>query len=147
MMTREFSPFGGTWDPWREFERLQGEFNRLFADVREDLPTDYPRVNVWSHENGATVTALVPGVDAEALDIAVLGESVTIRGKVKEEPLAKGTTYHRRERPHGDFSRTVTLPFRIDANGVSASYKNGVIEVDLPRSPEERPKRISIGGK
>jgi HSP20 family protein len=147
MLSREFNPFGSSWDPWRELERLQTELNRHFADPREAFAQEYPRVNVWTHESGATVSALVPGVDAKALDISVLGESVTIRGKVQEEPVAEGTAYHRRERSQGAFSRTVTVPFRIDANGVSASYKNGILEVELPRSPEERPKRIAISGK
>lgn len=147
MLTREFTPFGTSWDPWRDVERLQGELNRLFTETREEFPYDYPRVNVWTQESGATVTALVPGVDADALDISVLGESVTIRGKVKEDSAMEGTTYHRRERPNGTFSRTVTVPFRIEASSVTATYKNGVLEVELPRSAEERPKRIAITGK
>lgn len=145
MFTGEFFPVGRRLDPWRELERFQDEFiNRVFGAYGEAAPTETPQVNVWTGPEGAVVTAQVPGAKQESLDISVLGETLTLRGELDEEKLEEGWSLHRRERPTGGFSRTVTLPFRIEADRVRASYKDGVLDIFLPRRAEDKPRRINI---
>ena len=136
---------GRAWNPWRELERFQEDVNRLFATgARETFAPGAPRVNVWAGEEGARVTAMLPGVSPESLDVSVLGERLTLRGKRAPEQLKEGEAYHRRERTDGEFTRVVELPFRVDSQKVVATYTRGVLEVFLPRSPEDKPRRIAV---
>ena len=74
----------------------------------------------------------------------MLGDELTLRGKVNVREPGKGETCHRRERPAGEFVRTLQLPFRADAGGVKASYKNGLLRLTVPRSEEEKPRKIAV---
>jgi len=149
-----------TWprNPWSifdELESLQDDMNRLFtgqevggrgqrgAAWRRRRPS-YPLMNVCSAEDGIVIDAELPGVDPKDVDISVLGDQLTLRGKVNPVQVAEGETYHRRERPAGEFARTLQLPFRAAADAVKANYKNGVLRLTVPRSEEEKPKRIQI---
>ena len=73
-----------------------------------------------------------------------MGDELTLRGKVNLYEAAQGETYHRRERPTGEFLRKLQLPFRADSGAVKASYKNGVLRLTVPRSEEEKPKKIAV---
>lgn len=132
------------WNPWRELDRFQDEVNGLFTARGQQTTTPAPHVNVWTNEEAAWVTAVVPGVAADSLDISVIGETLMLRGQRKPVALKDGEAYHRRERPTGAFARSVQLPFRVDAHKVVAQCKHGVLEVMLPRAAEDKPKRIAI---
>ncbi|MEE8409360.1 MAG: Hsp20/alpha crystallin family protein [Myxococcota bacterium] len=134
----------GTWDPWRDLNRLQDELNRLFTGSRGGCEVAFPSVNVWTNDDGALLTADLAGVDPAAVDISVISESVTLRGKREPDAVGDGNTAHRTERYHGSFARTVELPFRIDADKVEASYDRGVLKVVLPRADSERARKIKI---
>jgi HSP20 family protein len=147
MLRRRF----GTWDsPWREMERLRREMNYLFdrssAGFGEGTAPDYPSLNVWTNEDGAVVTAELPGIAPEDIDISVEGSTMTLEVSRQPEALEQGGTYHRRERRHGRFSRSFQLPFQIDAKGVEAISEKGVLHISLPRAEEEKPKRIAVKG-
>ena len=142
-----------TWprNPWSifdELESLQTDMNRAFSDLGYNRSwqrgATYPLMNVWSSAEGIVVDAELPGVDPKDVDISVLGDELTLRGKVNAQEACKGETYHRRERPAGEFARTLQLPFRADAGAVKAYYKNGVLRLTVPRREEEKPKRIAI---
>jgi HSP20 family protein len=90
------------------------------------------------------VTAELPGADPEKLDISVVGDSLTISGNREAEALKAGESYHRQERSCGRFTRTIQLPFHVDAVKVAATYERGILNVVLPRSEAEKPKKISI---
>ncbi len=136
--------FGRAYDPWRELTRLQDEVNRLFSGTLEARTGWAPAVNVWTNDDGAVLRATLPGYDASKIDISVLGDSVTITGKREPAEARKDVTFHRRERELGSFSRTMQLPFRIEAEQVRADCKTGVLELTLPRAEADRPKRIAV---
>jgi HSP20 family protein len=101
-------------------------------------------MNVWSSDDGLVIDAELPGVAPENVDVSVMGDELTLQGKVNAEEPAEGETQHRRERPSGEFSRTLQLPFRADAAGVKAAYRNGVLRITVPKSEDEKPKKIKI---
>jgi HSP20 family protein len=135
--------FGRAWDSWRELGRLQDEVNRLFSGALETRSFG-PGINVWTNDEGAVLRAVLPGYDLASIDISVLGDSVTISGKRDPDSAGSEVTYHRREREFGPFTRTLQLPYRIEADQVKAELKNGILELKLPRAAADRPKRITV---
>lgn len=132
---------------WREMDRLQREMNRLFDTSFSRgtrTPTGYPALNIWTSEEDAVITAEVPGLDPEDLEISVMGETLTLSGERKPDDLPEGARYHRRERGYGRFTRSVQLPFQVDADNVEASFEHGVLTIHLPRSEEEKPRKIAV---
>ena len=130
-------------DPWREMNRLRQEMNRLF---NEYTPANYafPAMNVWSDSDKTVITSEIPGVEKNELKISVMGKTLTVEGNRKPLDLKKDEVYHRQERISGNFKRSIELPFEVEANKVSASYKDGVLTITLPRKEEEKPKQIKI---
>ena len=131
----------GLWNPWREFGRLRREMDDLLGRVPG---REYPALNVWTSEDGVAITAELPGVKAEDLDISLTGDTLTIRGTRAPEELKEGEAYHRRERAYGTFVRSVRLPFGIDGDKVEATSQNGLLRLTLPRAEEEKPKKIEV---
>ncbi len=132
---------------WREMDRLQKDMNRLFSDLpsnRMRSASAFPAVNVWAAEDSALVTAEIPGLSKDDLEINVTGDTLTLSGVRKSEKVPEGSQYHRRERKFGEFSRSIQLPYTVDVNKVKATFKNGVLKVELPRVEAERPKKISV---
>ncbi len=103
-----------------------------------------PRVNVWTNDDAVLVTAEAAGVDPSSLDLSVQDNTLTIRGERQPLSLADEDTYHHRERCYGTFERTVELPFQVDVERVSASLRDGVLEVQLPRAENDKPRRIQV---
>jgi HSP20 family protein len=131
-------------------DQLQREMNRLFdanSKGRVFNSPSYPAINIWTNEDGQLITAEMPGVDPENLDIDVTGDALSISGERKQAEAPEGARYHRRERSFGSFSRTVQLPFMIDPNQVEASFQNGVLQIQLPRAEADKPKKIKIQSK
>ena len=131
---------------WQEMNRLQSDMNRLFGETpvsRRTAPS-YPAMNVWADENNALITAEIPGVAKDALDINVTGDTLTISGERTSESLPEDAHYHRRERTYGRFDRSIQLPYTVDVNKVKATFKNGILEVALPRVEAEKPKKIAV---
>jgi HSP20 family protein len=127
-------------------ERLRREMNRLFAGLpaRGTATPNYPAMNVWANEDGAIVTAELPGIDPEEIDISVTGDTLTLTGRREPEALAEDEIYHRRERIHGRFTRTFQLPFEVEAKDVDAVYQKGVLHITLPRSEADKPQKITV---
>ena len=140
-------PYAGWTSTRREMDRLRREMNRLFRDwpawAQGSTVSGYPAMNVWTDEDSAIVTAELPGMDREMIDISVEDDTLTVRGE-RQPDEQEGVTYHRRERRYGTFVRTFRLPFRVEAEEVEAMYTNGVLKVVLPRAAEEKPKKISV---
>lgn len=132
-----FTPTGFTTtrNPFRDLERLveelSGSFQRSFP-ATFDRAGEVP-LNVWANDQVAVVTAETPGIDPASISVNVLGDAVTISGK----------------RPHGaqgesTFTRTVHLPFRVDADRTEARCVDGVLTVALHRPEAERPRTIAV---
>ena len=134
--------------PWREMERMRREMNRLFARMPTSFEGTaapaYPAMNLWSDQDGAIVTAELPGVDPDDIDILVVDDILTLKGGRQPDELKEGETYHRRERRHGGFTRALQLPFQVDADKVEAVFEKGVLRISLPRAEADKPKKIAI---
>jgi HSP20 family protein len=144
MFWPEFRSTGLSSDLWREMDRLQQEMDRLFSGLSPTYARSFPAVNIWEGEGDAVVTTELPGVDPDKIDLSVRGDMLTIAGVRDAEPLKEGETYHRQERRHGQFVRTVKLPFRVDESGIEASFERGILSIRLPRHRDEMPKKIPI---
>jgi HSP20 family protein len=131
-------------------DQLQREMNRLFdatSKGRVFNSPSYPAINIWTNQDGQLITAEIPGVHPEDLEIDVTGDALSISGERKQTEVAKDARYHRWERSYGTFSRTIQLPFMVDTNKVEASFKNGVLLINLPRAEADKPKKIAIKSK
>ncbi len=127
-----------------EIVQLQQEMNRLFSSAGQKTPQDYPAVNIWEKQGVSIVTAELPGIDPEKMDITVSGDVLSIAGTALQETFAKGETYLRQERRIGNFKRNIQLPFQVDTKTVEAKYEKGILMIRLPRLKEDLPKKIKI---
>ncbi|KAB2716369.1 Hsp20/alpha crystallin family protein [Brucella anthropi] len=135
----------GRWfDPLRQMRLAQRDMSRLFDNLRLAAPPEFPLMNIWAGADGAVVTAEIPGVVPEELDIAVHQNTVTLRGSRPAEPLAEDAVVHRQERTTGAFSRNLILPFRVDGDHATAKFRNGVLRLDLPRPEADKPHKINV---
>ncbi|MFU8780281.1 MAG: Hsp20/alpha crystallin family protein [Kiritimatiellia bacterium] len=135
------------WSIFDELESLQESMNRALRNTQPNADyrgERYPLLNVWTSPDGLLVEADMPGVDPADVDIDLVGDELTISGKVNATAEGENVVVHRQERPHGEFARKLKLPFRVDNNNVSAAFRNGVLRVKLPRSEEEKPRKIAV---
>jgi HSP20 family protein len=141
------------WEPLRELTTLQNEMNRLFGSVF-DAPAQgnggtlrrwMPAMDLVETEDHFVLRADLPGMSEEDVNIEVEERVLTISGERKAEHTESKDGYHRVERAFGSFSRSLTLPEGIDAEAVAASFDRGVLEVQIPKPEERKPRKISIG--
>ncbi len=130
-------------DPFRDMRRLQDEVNRLFQSAAAPRSGGFPAINVHAHQDGVVITAELPGVKRDDLEITVHRDTVTLRGERRDQPQ-DGGAYHRRERSRGPFARTFGLPFRVDPEKVEATLADGVLTLTLHRPEQDKPKRIRV---
>lgn len=147
MLRRPFSRVGFA-SPWQEMERLQREVNHLFTDSFSSyggrVAPRFPAINVWTNEDGAVITAELPGVEPDDIDISVVGDNVTLSGTRQPNELKEGERYHRRERTYGNFTRSFQLPFTVESDQVEALFEKGVLHISLPRAEADKPKKIAV---
>ena len=134
------------------FSALRQEMEDLLARMWGDHERSWwsgdfnPSLDLAETDNAFEVRVDVPGMESKDIDIEVNGNIVTIRGERKEEKEEKGKNYHRMERRHGTFSRTLTLPCNVNEDEVAAAYTNGVLTVTLPKREDVAPKKVSVKG-
>jgi len=128
---------------WGDLNQLQREMNRLFAGDQSSSG-NFPAVNLWSGEDKALLTAELPGIDPDKLEVTVKDNTVTLRGTIEREELKEGESYLRQERGAGTFVRSISLPFKVDDARISAQYQKGILQVTLPKAEADKPKKISI---
>jgi HSP20 family protein len=143
-------------DPFEDLTRLQREVNRLFDDSARptgradgELTSSrawQPRVDIYEDRNEIVVKADLPGVKQDDIDIELTGETLTIRGERKFEDVERKDNYVRVERAYGHFQRSFTIGVPIQHDAVAASYRDGILEVHLPKSEETKPKKVKVGG-
>jgi HSP20 family protein len=145
MSWRGFDEF---WDPWREIARVERDMGRQFgwlSGVPGGAPFgSAPAVNVRADQTQVTVTAELPGVSLEDVDVSVVGRRLTLRGERRTAEPDTGGRYHRRERESGRFARAVTLPYPVEVEAVTAGLKDGVLTITLPRAAADRPRKITV---
>ncbi len=121
--------FYGNWPRFSEFKAFKGRM---------------PSVDVIDRDKEFHVRAEIPGVEKKDLDISVTEDSVSIKGCVKHEEKEERGEYYRRETSSGSFSRSVTLPGKVDSSKVKATFKDGVLEMTIPKVKESKRKKISV---
>lgn len=147
------------WSAINELEQLRREMDRLFAypgagngnghNRLAFLPgtgaRQYPLVNLYEDENGYFVSALAPGIDAENIRVSIVGHVLSLSGeKTRNDEGVKPESYHRNERATGKFVRSVELPNEVDVDKVEAEYKDGILNITLPKSEKARPRSIAV---
>jgi HSP20 family protein len=124
---------------------LRGEFNRLFADRGTTWDAlEFPQMNTWVGDSDVVIDVELPGVEPKDVDIAIAGNELTVSGKRTAEPVADNEVAQRQELPFGEFSRTIELPYEVDATATKAKYHNGVLRITAPRTGSEKPRKIQI---
>ena len=139
------------WSPWRDLVSVQDEMNRLFDGLmrRRDAgsPGEWmPAVDISETDEEFVVSADTPGMKAEDIKISVANNVLTLRGEKKNVREDKEENFHRIERTYGSFERTFSLPSGVDSQNIRAKYKDGVLEVRLPKSKEAKPQEIKVEG-
>src|SRR5262245_56468990 len=138
------------WTPFRELNDLQGEMNRIFDTYsRRGTSTETgsawtPPVDVYEDENNFVIHAELPGISKDDVELHLENRTLTIRGDRKLEKNLDLENFHQRERFVGRFARTFTLPSTINQEKITANFKDGVLEVVLPKAEELRPKLIPV---
>ncbi|HSV86824.1 MAG TPA: Hsp20/alpha crystallin family protein [Levilinea sp.] len=127
-------------------ERIQRDMNRILSSYQRGVHSvpGFPAVNIWTGEEGAVLTAEVPGVAPEDLEISVVGDTLTLQGERKRPEIDENAKFHRQERGYGRFSRTVQLPFPVEVESAEAHVQSGVLKMSLPRAEADKPKRVSV---
>jgi HSP20 family protein len=126
---------------------MRRRLNRSLGGVTETfLGGPFPPANVRSDENRTLVTAEVPGVDSDELDISVENGVLSIAGQRSPETVEEGERYRRHERGHGAFNRKIQLPYAVDSDGVEANYEDGILRIELPREEASKPRKIEVQG-
>jgi len=120
-----------------------------FQFLSRDLDSDrlaratYPRVTVWEDDNAFHLEAIVPGVGADDLDISVVGNRVTLKGK-RAEPEHPDATVLRREWGEVEFERSFELPLDVDNQSVEAQLENGLLALTLPKAPAHKARKVEV---
>lgn len=144
------------WEPFNEMVSLRDAVNRLFEDsfIRPSawpLPFDGGNFSVPADvietKDNIVVKLSAPGVKPEDIDIAVVGDTLTIKGEMKSEEQFEEGSYLRKERRFGAFQRTFSLPTSVAADKAKAEFEHGVLTLTLPKADEAKPKSIKVTTK
>jgi HSP20 family protein len=137
-------------DPVRHLLALQEELDRFQRNPGFSLGPSghgaFPSVNLFEGRDGMVVIAELPGVEPEALKVAGQGRTLTISGERRRETPTDSAGYHRRERPFGEFSRSIQLPENFDLANATAACAAGVLTVRVPKSESAKPRQIKVQG-
>ncbi len=142
------------WDPFEELREMQRSLDRLFDELTGQRPLRRreprepvvwePAVEVFETDQEVVVRAELPGVDPKNVNVTVQDNTVTIEAEAKEEQEERGRNYLRRELRYGQFSRTLALPTEVKAEEARATYRNGLLELRVPKSERAKPKQVKV---
>jgi HSP20 family protein len=141
------------WNPWREMPTLPGRFNRLFDDPffhigqmadDSDLGVWNPAVDLYEKDDHFMIKAELPGVNKDDIKIDLKDRLLTLSGERTYDNEVKEENYYRRERSYGKFQRAFTLPAEVDSDKIKAEFKDGVLEVEIPKPEEKKAKKVTI---
>jgi HSP20 family protein len=140
-------------DPFRDLSTIQERMNQIFEDAlarnrgrEEGLRSGMwtPAVDIYENTDSVVVKAELPGVEKDQISVEVKDGILSLRGERKFEKEVKEESYHRIERAYGSFQRSFSLPVSVDQEKVTAKFKNGVLEVKLPKKEQAKPKQIKV---
>ena len=143
------------WNPTKDAASISQGMERLFDEMvgrglwrtSEERPLRgswVPAINILEREDAMVITADLPGLKAEDVDVTVEEGTLTIRGERKLEEVGEGETFHRVERIYGVFERTFTLPNSVDVDKIEARFSNGEMTLTLPKREESKPRSVKI---
>jgi len=128
-------------DPLWGLRAMQRELSRLFNRPESG---GFPPINVYDAGDAFVVEAELPGVGTSELELSITGDTLELKGKRAGLPGVGDEQFQRRERGEGAFARTVVLPETVDADGIKATTRDGVLTIRLPKSEASKPRRISV---
>ena len=140
------------WEPFDELNKIQSRINDLFDDTF-GRPRAYakapagvwlPPVDILESKDAYLIRAELPGMKKEDFNVEVNDGTLTLTGERKYEEPASGVEYHRVERVAGKFSRSFYLPQTVKQDGIKATYRDGILEVHVPKAEEAKPRQIAI---
>ena len=135
----------GQWDPFADLRQLQSQMNRMFeTGSRSSRDGNWPPVNLWMGDDSVVVTAEMPGVAQDDIELTVRENTLIIASTRNPANDDEDAAWNRRERPSGQFSRSIRLPLRVDPDKVEARAKNGILEIEMGRPDAERPRKIKV---
>jgi HSP20 family protein len=139
-------------DPFSEMVTLRQAMDRLFDDSfvspltlrtpNGDAPA--PALDVYETGDELVVSAALPGMRAEDVEITITGQSLSIRGEFKADETVQREQYLYRERRYGTFHRQLQLPMRVQGDAASATFEDGVLKLSIPKADEVKPRQIEI---
>ena len=140
------------WEPFDGLTRMQSRINALFDDVfdranghLQAYSSEWsPAVDILESRDSFLIRAELPGLKKEDISVEFKEGALTLNGEKNFEEPADGVTYHRSERTSGKFARSFYLPLTIKQDGISATFRDGILEVHVPKADEAKPKQISI---
>jgi len=137
------------WTPRTSLMNFNNDLDHWFDNFFDFRNDDYvsaitPVVNVEETENNFQISAELPGMEKKDIQISVENNVLSISGEKKFEDETKNKNYHRVERSYGKFHRSFKIPGGVDVNNIDASYKNGVLNLTLPKMEEAKPKQIEV---
>ncbi len=147
------------WTPLKELEDMRRDMDRLFEEffgpssrrrrwpARPETDLISPNIDVYDRQGEVVLKAELPGVSREDIDITVTKDAIILKGKVVRDEDVKDEHYYVRERVFGSFSRTLALPIEVESEKTSASFKNGVLEIVMPKKAEAKAKEIKVDVK
>ena len=143
-------------DPFRDLSSIQERMNQIFEDAlarsrgrEEGLRSGMwtPAVDIYENNDSVVVKAELPGVEKDQISVEVKDGILSLRGERRFEKEVKEESYHRIERSYGSFQRSFSLPVSVDQEKVTAHFRNGVLEVTLPKKEQAKPKQIQVNVK
>jgi HSP20 family protein len=138
------------WRPWRELDVLRREMDSLLDRFSGERPIEWlkgewvPSLDVCETKDKVVVKAEAPGIDPKDIGISLSNGVLTLKGEKKKEREEKDESYHLIERGYGSFSRSVRLPAEVQEDKVTASYKDGVLTITLPKTEQAKERAIKI---
>lgn len=146
------------WSPSKEVERWFEEFFeepfqqrawRRFPSLKKlrELEEIAPAIDMYDNKDEVVVKAEIPGVEKENVHISISDNTLTIKGEMKKEEEVKEKDYYYSERSYGSFARALSLPAKVKADKIKANFKDGILEIHLPKVEEAKPKEIKINVK
>jgi HSP20 family protein len=145
------------WSPMKELEDMRRDMERLFEEVfepsrrrRQWWPKSpgggvvVPNIDMYDRKSEIVVKAELPGVERDKIDLTITRDAITIKGEIKREEEIKDEDYYAREISYGNFTRSVALPSEVESEKAKATFKNGILEIVLPKKEEAKPKEIKV---
>jgi HSP20 family protein len=138
------------WNPYREMDKLFGEFFEttpkrgwpLWLRLKPEIVV--PDIDMYDRKTEIVVKAELPGMTKDHIDLTIHEGSLTLKGEVKKDEEVKEEDYYARERSYGGFTRTIALPAAVDEAKAKATFKDGILEITLPKKEEAKPKEIKV---